>query len=155
MISAEVQNLLDKARQSETLTGSVDAGMKALLAQVADLNAKIAAIPVSQPAATPPVMGLSDEDKAALLEASSSLDHSIATLQTDIPTNVPIAPVPSALPVVDVPATQAADSAAAAAAVPLPGTGAVDPAPVVDPAPAAAAAAPDAPPAAPAATPAP
>lgn len=76
-VSTEVQNLLDLARQNSSMVVSVDAGMKALSAQVAALLAQIA----NQ---TP---SLSDDDKAALTEAAGDLQTSITTLQSDIPAN--------------------------------------------------------------------
>lgn len=76
-VSTEVQNLLDLARQNSSMVVSVDAGMKALSAQVAALLVQIA----NQ---TP---SLSDDDKAALTEAAGDLQTSITTLQSDIPAN--------------------------------------------------------------------
>lgn len=79
MISQEVQAILDRAKRNTSLVQSVDLGMKALSVQVTDLQAKINALPVGNK--------LSDEDKAALSEAASSLDTAITTLQADIPAN--------------------------------------------------------------------
>lgn len=84
MISQQVQAVLDRAKQNQSLTQSVDLGMQALSQQVATLQATIAALPVGN--------ALSDDDKAALTEAASDLDTSIATLQKDIPANTPAAP---------------------------------------------------------------
>jgi len=75
-ISAEVQAALDLARQSVTLSASVDAGMKALTAQVATLQATIDA------------GGLSPDNKSALSEIASDMQTTINTLQGDIPANV-------------------------------------------------------------------
>lgn len=75
-LSAEVQALLDQARSLTSVVASVDAGMKALTAQVQQLQADIKSTP-----------SLSDEDKAALVEATNDLTNSIATLTADIPAN--------------------------------------------------------------------
>lgn len=79
MISKEVQAILDRAKQNSSLVASVDLGMQGLSMQVADLQAKINQLPAGNV--------LSDDDKAALSEAASNLDTSIATLQKDIPAN--------------------------------------------------------------------
>lgn len=79
MISPEVKAILDRAKQNTSLVQSVDIGMKGLSKQVADLQAKIDSLPVGNV--------LSDEDKAALVEAAGDLDGAITTLQADIPAN--------------------------------------------------------------------
>jgi len=100
-VSKEVQDVLDKARAAQTYRKSTDAAMQALkmqneeqAKQLADLTAKLQALPTSAP--------ISDEDKAALIEAAGDLDsaisdqtQSIEALKTDIPANVG---VPSAVP---------------------------------------------------------
>lgn len=94
-VSKEVQDVLDKARAAQTYRKSTDAAMQALkmqneeqAKQLADLTAKLQALPTSAP--------ISDEDKAALIEAAGDLDaaisdqtQSIDALKTDIPANVP------------------------------------------------------------------
>lgn len=80
-LSKEVQAILDRAKQNTSLVQSVDLGMQGLSKQVADLQAQISGM---QPGNV-----LSDEDKAALAEAASNLDTSIAMLQSDIPANTP------------------------------------------------------------------
>lgn len=80
MISAEVQKILNQARESSSLVQSVHLGMQGLGKQVADLQAKIDSLPVGN------VLG--DDDKAALQEAASQLDSTINTLRSDIPANV-------------------------------------------------------------------
>jgi hypothetical protein len=87
-ISAEVQALLDQARQNTSLVASVDLGLKAQAAQIADLQNQIAALP-----------GLSDEDRAAIVEATADLAAANATLQADIPANT--TPEPEPEPVAD------------------------------------------------------
>lgn len=79
MISAEVQKILDQAKQNTSLVKSVDLGLKGLQAQVAEMQARIDALPSGNV--------LSDDDKAALAEASNELASSITTLQSDIPAN--------------------------------------------------------------------
>jgi hypothetical protein len=79
-ISAEVQAILDQARSLTSVVASVDAGMKALTAQVQQLQADIKSTP-----------SLSADDKTALLEATDDLTASIATLNADIPANTPAA----------------------------------------------------------------
>ena len=76
-VSAEVQGLLDLAKQENTLVASIDAGMKALQAQVAALQAQIAN----------GVPSLSADDKAALAETATDIQNSITTLTADIPSN--------------------------------------------------------------------
>lgn len=78
-VSQEVQDVLDKAKQNGSLVQSVDLGLKALQSQVADLQSQISSISTTR--------ALSDEDKAALVEASNDLATSISTLQSDIPAN--------------------------------------------------------------------
>lgn len=90
MISSEIQKLLDRAKQNSSLVNSVDLGLRALQGQVADLQTKVAAIPVNQ--------SLSQEDKDALAEATSNLDTSIAMLQKDIPANTQGDPMAKSLP---------------------------------------------------------
>lgn len=80
-VSTEIQAVLDRAKQNTSLVASVDLGMKGLSMQVADLQAKINALPAGNV--------LSDDDKAALSEAASNLDTAIVTLQKDIPANTP------------------------------------------------------------------
>lgn len=68
------------AANVKTLTGivpSIDAGMKALSQQVADLKNQIANASPS----------LSDEDKTALLGMTTDTQNLITTLQADIPAN--------------------------------------------------------------------
>lgn len=128
MISAEVQAILDRAKQNSSLVQSVDLGMKALGQQVSDLKAQIAAMPVGNV--------LSDEDKAALTEAASNLDTSISTLKDDIPANTPPAngqtqaldpngqPATGGTPQADSNAAQGSiDGTAQGGPQPLPGTG--------------------------------
>jgi len=79
MISAEVQALLDQAKKNTSLVASVDLGLKAEAQQIADLQAQVAALPTGT--------ALSDEDKAAIVEATADLAASNATLQADIPAN--------------------------------------------------------------------
>ena len=88
-ISQEVQNVLDKAKQNGSLVQSVDLGLKALQAQVGDLQKQIDSLKANQT--------LSDDDKAALVEAGNDLAASITTLQSDIPANTD-APQPSNTP---------------------------------------------------------
>jgi hypothetical protein len=76
-VSAEVQAVLDDARQNKSLVQSIDLGMKALQQQVTDLQNQINNQSPS----------LSDDDKAALAEAADDLSSSISTLQADIPAN--------------------------------------------------------------------
>lgn len=83
-ISSEVQTALDKIRQTQSLVASVDAGLKLQSQQIADLKAQIAALPTATP--------LSDEDKAALVEAGNDLDAINAKLQADIPANATVTP---------------------------------------------------------------
>ncbi len=90
-VSPQVQTVLDLARSNSTVVASVDAGMKALMLQVADLKNQIA----NQ---TP---SLSDDDKAALVSTATELQNSISTLSVDIPTGTPQAG--SAAPPVPVP----------------------------------------------------
>lgn len=87
MISTQVQAVLDRAKQSQSLVQSVDLGMQALRKQVSDLQAQIAAL---QPGNT-----LDADDISALSEAAGDLDASIATLQSDIPANTPAAGAPA------------------------------------------------------------
>ncbi len=125
MISAEVQAMLDKARESATLVASVDAGMSALRMQLDEQGKKIDALQVAAAATptTPAVSGISAEDKAALLEGASILDTTISTLQRDIPTNVTAVVAPAPAPVIADPASHEEDARAASQATPLPGTG--------------------------------
>lgn len=81
-VSAEVQSLLDKARQNRSLVGSVDHGVAAMRVQISQLIEKLNAIPVA------PAPSLSEEDKAGILEAAGELDASAETLKSDIPANV-------------------------------------------------------------------
>lgn len=83
MISQEVQDVLDKAKQNNSLVGSVNDALTALGKQVSDLQAQINDLQTNHP--------LSDEDKSALVEASGDLASAITTLQTDIPANTPAA----------------------------------------------------------------
>lgn len=78
-VSQEVQDVLDKAKQNGSLVQSVDLGLKALQTQVNDLKTQINDLNTNRP--------LSDDDKAALVEASTDLANSITTLQSDIPAN--------------------------------------------------------------------
>lgn len=79
MISKEVQDVLDRAKQSTSLVQSVHLGMQGLQQQVSDMKAKIDSLPVGN------VLG--DDDKAALQEAANNLDTTINTLKSDIPAN--------------------------------------------------------------------
>lgn len=76
-VSAEVQQVLDLAKQNTSVVASVDLGMKALKQQVADLLAQIAS-------GTP---SLSQDDKDALTATATEIQGSITTLQADIPAN--------------------------------------------------------------------
>lgn len=79
MISKEVQDVLDRAKQSTSLVQSVHLGMEGLKQQVADMKAKIDSMPAGNV--------LSDDDKAALQEATGQLDNTINALKSDIPAN--------------------------------------------------------------------
>jgi hypothetical protein len=81
MISAEVQAVLDKAAENETLVGSVAEGMNALKIQVGDLQKQIDDLKANQT--------LSDEDKAALATAAGDLGDAINILRQNIPANTP------------------------------------------------------------------
>lgn len=127
MISAEVQAMLDKAKQSVVLVNSVHAGMSALRLQVSELNQRIAEIPATKPATdeTPAVAGLSDEDRGAILEVTADLDRTITTLGNDIPTNVTtiVAPKEDRKMTPEQEQTHDEEAQAASEAKPLPGTG--------------------------------
>lgn len=79
MVSAEIQKILDQARESTSLVQSVHLGMQGLKQQVADMKAKIDSLPAGN------VLG--DDDKAALQEAAGQLDNTINMLKSDIPAN--------------------------------------------------------------------
>lgn len=81
-ISPEVQAALAGVRALNTFVPSVDAGIKALQAQITALQNQIANQSPS----------LSDDDKAALLEMTNDTQGMLTTLQTDIPANTPAAP---------------------------------------------------------------
>lgn len=118
-LSKEVQAILERAKQNTSLVQSVDLGMKGLSKQVGELQATISGM---QPGNV-----LSDEDKAALAEAASNLDTSIAMLQSDIPANTqadPTANQPGNTQAQgDQAGTNPGDAAAGTAPQPLPGTG--------------------------------
>ena len=80
-ISAEVQGILDQARQTQSLVKSVDLGLKAQAQMISDLQAQIAALQAGAP--------LSADDKAALAETAADLSTANITLQSDIPANTP------------------------------------------------------------------
>jgi len=80
MVRAEIQALLDRAKQSADLIQSVHSGMDALRAQNKELQAKIDSMV--------PGDALSQEDKDALAETASLQDSLIKQLRDDIPQNV-------------------------------------------------------------------
>lgn len=89
-ISKEVQDLADKVKTLTGIVQSVDQAAKALTAQNTDLALKLANVPVGAP-------GLTEEDKAALVQSTTDTQGLIDTLKTDIPANVLTAePVPPA-----------------------------------------------------------
>lgn len=146
MLSKEVQDLVDRARQASEMIKSVDAGMAALRKQNEEMKAKIEEISSQPPAPVPAqpapdgsaptqpavVYSLSDEDKAALLDVAKGFDDAIESLKDDIPANVqpPTPPLEDVgqpaqeQPQVADPVTHAQDAEAASQAQPLPGTGA-------------------------------
>lgn len=111
MVSAEIQKVLDKARESTNLVQSVHLGMQGLQQQVADMKAKIDSLPTGN------VLG--DDDKAALQEAAGQLDNTINMLKSDIPANTDQALDPTGNPATgQTPQPQDGNTAR-----PLPGTG--------------------------------
>jgi hypothetical protein len=82
-VSAQVQTVLDKVTQTETLEQSVVAGLQAQATQIAALNAKIAALQ-AQPSIQP-------DDLAALATIGTDLDGINQGLTTAIPANTPAA----------------------------------------------------------------
>ena len=80
-ISKEVQDQVDRVKELKDIIQSVDQGFKALAAQVADLQSKLAAVPVA------PAAAMSEEDKAALVQSATDTQGLIDTLKTDIPAN--------------------------------------------------------------------
>lgn len=129
VISQEIQDVLDRARQEHDLVKAIDLRQTAMMKQISDLLGQVKALPTGT--------ALSDEDKAALVEAATDLDESISTLTADTTANVPLQtdappavgdgtetqPVPQGQPInPDEPQADtghAADAAAAAAAKPL------------------------------------
>lgn len=81
MISAEVQEVLDKAKKNESLVGSLKQAMDGLKTMTGDLQKQIEDLKTNRP--------LSEEDKAALLEASTDLSDAIGIAESAIPANVP------------------------------------------------------------------
>lgn len=84
-ISAEIQAVLDGIAKNTSLVQSVDAALKAEAAQIADLQAQIAALTAGTV--------LSADDKAALVQAAADLAATNTELQADVPANTP-APTP-------------------------------------------------------------
>lgn len=80
-ISKEVQEVLDKAKQNETLVGSLTTAFQGLKDQVSTLQATIDDLKVNAP--------LSEDDKAALVEASTDLTDALNLAQAAIPANTP------------------------------------------------------------------
>lgn len=81
MISQEVQEVLDKAKKNETVVGSLKQAMDGLKTLTGDLQRQIEDLKTNRP--------LSEEDKAALLEASTDLSDAIGIAESAIPANVP------------------------------------------------------------------
>jgi hypothetical protein len=114
MLDREVQDAVDKIHKTQSLTDSLVAADVLRDKQIADLKAQIAAIPAGT--------ALSDEDKAALLEATNNIDAVNAKLQTAIPANTETTAGPLVVPAAEG-AILVADPNAPRPD-PLPGTGA-------------------------------
>lgn len=114
MISKEVQDVLDRAKQSTSLVQSVHLGMQGLQQQVSDMKAKIDSLPAGNV--------LSDDDKAALQEAAGQIDNSINTLKSDIPANTSASNGPDQKPAAGAPQGEQFQGDQVTAQ-PLPGTG--------------------------------
>lgn len=87
MITPEVQALMDQAKAATQIGPALDAGFKALTAQVATLQQTVASS-----------TSMTDEEKAAVNQITSDLTNSVNTLKTDIPANVTPTPAPQPAP---------------------------------------------------------
>lgn len=111
-VSKEVQLAVDEIHRERNALAAAAKANELQASQIADLNAKIAALPVG--------VVLSDEDKQALLDAVNDVDETNDALATAVPANVDPSAQPAAGPVA---ATPPPSDPAAPRPDPLAGTG--------------------------------
>lgn len=87
-VSAEVQAQIDKTRELNDLVQSVHSAMQALTLQLQDIQAKAQAIPTTAQG-SPAQGGMSEEDKAALVQTVQDTQSVINQLKSDITANTP------------------------------------------------------------------
>lgn len=119
MLHPDVQKLLDESAEVKALLVSYHDKIVEADTKIADLNAKLAAVPVAEP--------ISAENLAALQEAGASLAATITVAKAEVaPAAAPaaVAEAPAEAPAAEAPApaadAQAAPAADPAAAAPAP-----------------------------------